>query len=194
VERADELSELVLGSDWLTNVLGTVAALDLPDCWVGAGAVRDLVWDTRFGRGFDPRNVADVDVVFFDPDDLSAEREHAIERTLQTLEQAIDWDVKNQARVHLWYEARFGYPATPLTSTADGVSTWPEVATAVAVRLDATGRLEITAPFGLDDLLDGVWRRNFGTDGKNRVTDVEYRARLERKQPHERWPAVVVVA
>ena len=102
--------------------------------------------------------------------------------------------MKNQARVHLWYEARFGYPATPLTSTADGVSTWPEVATAIAVRLDATGRLEITAPFGLDDLLDGVWRRNFGTDGKNRVTDVEYRARLERKQPHERWPAVVVVA
>jgi len=30
------------------------------------GVLRDLVWDTRFGKGFDPENVKDVDVAFFD--------------------------------------------------------------------------------------------------------------------------------
>ena len=82
MERGGELTELVLGSDWLMQRLRIVAALDLPDCWIGAGSVRDLVWDIRFGNGFDPANIEDVDVVFFDPDDLSAEHEHDIERQL----------------------------------------------------------------------------------------------------------------
>jgi hypothetical protein len=53
--------------------------------------------------------------------------------------------------------------------------------------------LDIAVPLDLDDLLDGVWRRNFGLSQTNRVTDAEYDARIERKQPHLRWPAVVVI-
>ena len=194
MKRGDELIELVLGSDWLRHVLEVVATLDLPDCWIGAGAVRDLVWDTRFGDGFDPARVEDVDVVFFDLDDLGAEHEHEIERELHEQEPTLDWDVKNQARVHLWYEARFGGAAQPLTSTTDGVSTWPEIATTIAVRMraDDESALDIAAPYGLDDLLDGIWRRNLNRD-YNRVTDADYLARLERKHPHERWPGVVVL-
>ena len=188
VDRGDELSELVLGCAWLTNLLRIVGALDLPDCWIGAGAVRDLVWDVRFGDGFDPADIADVDVVYFDPDDLSAAPQRAAELHLQQQEPAIDWDVKNQARVHLWYPARFGRPAEPLTSTTHGIATWPETATAVGVRLRPDGRLDVAAPFGLDDLLDGVWRHNWA-----RVTDHEYRARIARKQPTARWPGVVVI-
>lgn len=187
MERGDELTEIVLRSEWLTNLLRLVAGLDLPDCWIGAGAVRDLVWDMRFGAGFDPAGIADVDVVFFDPSELSADHEHEIERRLREHDASVDWDVKNQARVHLWYEARFGQPAEPLTSTTDGVATWPETATAVAVRLREDGGLDIAAPLGLDDLLDGVWRRN-----SRRVTDAEYAARIARKQPNRRWPAVTV--
>jgi hypothetical protein len=193
VKRAEELTELVLGSEWLRHMLRVVAALDLPDCWIGAGAVRDLVWDTRFGDGFDPARVEDIDVVFFDPDDLSAEHEDAIEHGLHEQEPSVEWDVKNQARVHLWYEARFGGTAHPLTSTTDGVSTWPEIATSIAVRLGRDdSEIEIAAPYGLDDLLDGVWRRNRNRE-YNRATDADCRARIERKQPHRRWPGVVVL-
>jgi uncharacterized protein len=38
--------------------------------------VRDLVWGAASG-GFNPASVADVDVAFFDPDDLSPERDPA---------------------------------------------------------------------------------------------------------------------
>ena len=192
MERGAELTQIVLGSDWLMERLRIVAALDLPDCWIGAGSVRDLVWDIRFGSGFDPGNIEDVDVVFFDPRDLSAEHEDAIERRLSERDPSVDWDVKNQARVHLWYEEKFGGAAKPLTSTFDGISTWPEVATAIGVRLDGAGGLDIAAPFGLDDLLDGVWRRNLHRRF-NRVSDDEYQARIARKEPHRRWPDLVVM-
>ncbi|HEX4489944.1 MAG TPA: nucleotidyltransferase family protein [Acidimicrobiia bacterium] len=188
MERVDELRAILHGSDWFCRVLANVAALDLPDCWVGAGAVRDLVWDVRFGAGFDPADIVDVDVVFFDGGDLSAEREEQAEAALRVADPSVKWDVKNQARVHLWFEARFGAPAEPLASAFEGVATWPERASAVAVRLDGEDEIDVLAPFGLDDLLDGVWRRN-----PTRVTEREWQARLDRKQPGRRWPAVTVV-
>ena len=188
MERAGELRAILRAEPWLVRVLTVVAALDLPDCWVGAGAVRDLVWDVQYGAGFDPANIADVDVVFFDADDLTAKHEHDLEARLHAAEPAVNWDVKNQARVHLWFEQRFGCPADPLHSTYDGVATRPERASAVAVRLDAHGEIEVLAPYGLDDLLDGVWRRN-----PVRVTDAEWQARLDRKRPRERWPGITLV-
>jgi hypothetical protein len=188
VDRARELTEIVLASPWHCAVLDTVDALVLPDWWIGAGVVRDFVWDERFGHGFAPGNVDDVDVVFFDSADLAHERETRAEDNLRATRPELTWDVTNQARVHLWYEDRFGIAAPPLTSTIDGIATWPETATAVAVRRRRGGQLEIAAPLGLDDLLDGIWRRN-----DRLVTDAEYNARLARKQPRTRWPGVRVI-
>ena len=66
-------------------------------------------------------------------------------------------DVKNEARVHIWYEARFGRAIQPYRSIADAVATFPTTATAIAVRPPVDG-LEIVAPFGLDNLCTGVVR------------------------------------
>jgi len=184
VEREGELLEIVRSVPWLLDQLDVARREGLPDWFIGAGAVRDVVWDIRFGSGFDPSRIEDVDLVFFDPDDLSHDREVAIERRLGER-----WDVKNQAAVHTWFEAKFGVPADPLVSTADGISTWPERCTCVGVRLECDDSLVVAAPHGLDDLLDGVWRTN-----SVRVTPEVAAQRLRKKSPHERWPAVLVLA
>lgn len=182
-----QLEMLVRGSPWMMGVLTAVRACALPDWLVGAGALRDLVWD-EMHAGFDPARVKDVDVAFFDPHDLLRAREEAAEAALRASHLGVRWDVKNQAAVHLWYESRFGVAVEPLTSAADGVGTWPETATSVALRLHADDRLEIVAPCGLDDLLGGVCRRN-----PRRVTVEEYQRRLRRKDVVQRWPKVRVV-
>jgi uncharacterized protein len=41
-----------------------------------------------------------------------------------------------------------GGPVEPLMSIADAVATWPETATAVAVRLSHDGEVEVCAPLG----------------------------------------------
>jgi uncharacterized protein len=169
------------------RVLEAAWASQAPDCWVGAGALRDLVWD-QLHAGFSPERVKDVDVAFFDPHDLRPERDQAVEDQLTRLLPGERWDAKNQAAVHLWYERRFGLAVEPLHSTADGVATWPETATAVAVRLRGDGELAIIAPCGLSDLLTGVWRRN-----PRRVTVEESRRRIRAKRVAERWPRVRVI-
>ncbi len=183
-----ELARLVCSSAWLMRLLRAARAVDAPDWWIGGGVLRDLVWDTYAGS-FDPAQVKDVDLAFFDPHDLSRERDQQVQAALTLQAPDVVWDAKNQAAVHTWYPDRFGIEVTPLLDAADGVATWPETATAVAVRLDKHDRLHITAAHGLDDLLNGVCRRN-----RRRVTAKEYACRLQRKQVAHRWPHVRIVA
>jgi uncharacterized protein len=187
--RAAELTAIVDRSAWFRSVLAAVRDSGLPEAWVGAGVLRDLVWGERFGSGFRPDRVRDVDVAFFDPADLSRERDHAATELLRSRRPDIPWEATNQAAVHTWFAEFFGSgPVPPLRSTADGVATWPEMATAVAVRLDRRDQVDVCAPHGLDDLLDGIWRRN-----PCRTTVEQSRARLARHEPARRWPGVRIV-
>jgi hypothetical protein len=187
---ADEEAELVRAvrsSGWLMEVLRAARTVDLPDWWIGGGVLRNLIWDGQHG-GFDPRGVRDVDLTYYDAADLDPARDEAAEQALAAIAPHVRWDAKNQAAVHLWYPRVFGYAVPPLRSMAEAVATWPETATAVAVRLTDDDRIAVCAPLGLRDLLTGIWRRN-----PRRVSLAESRARLERQQVGRRWPKVRIV-
>jgi uncharacterized protein len=185
----DRLRGIVGSAPWLMRVLETVRDAGLPDAWVGAGVLRDLVWGELYGPGFAPGQVRDVDVVFLDPGDLSRRRDEQATERLARARPGIPWQARNQAAVHTWYQRKFGGgPVGPLRSIADAVATWPETATAVAVRLEPGGEIAVCAPLGLADLLDGVWRRN-----PSRASLEVSRARLARHQPARRWPGVRVI-
>jgi uncharacterized protein len=183
---AARLTELVAAEPWLMRALDAVTASGLPDAWIGAGAIRDLVWSGYHGR-FDPATVKDVDVAYFDPDDLTMERDLAAQESLRRLVN-LPWEATNQAAVHVWYHQYFGGPPVEsFASVHDAVATWPETATCVAVRWSADG-IVVCAPHGLADLLDGVWRVN-----PIRVTPAISRSRLARQRVRTRWPRIRVV-
>lgn len=184
----DEFLEILDTSRWVQDILALLGARPGPDLWLGAGTLRDLVWDTKFGNGFDPTKLRDVDIVYFDADTARLDNGERLEAELRGERPDVPWDVKNQAAVHRWYEDRFGVKVPPLRSLDEAVATWPEYATCVAVRLAHDHRLELLAPHGLNDLLNGVWRRN-----PRRVSVDEYHRRLARKRPTDRWPGVTVV-
>lgn len=181
------LVKLVRSSQWLMAVLRAAQRCALPDWVIGAGVLRDLVWDTMHG-GFHPTRVDDVDVAFFDPRDLSPERDRQATERLGATLTGITWEATNQAAVHRWYEQWAGTAVDPLVSVEDGIATWPETATSVAVRLRDDDSLGVIAPLGLTDLLNGVCRLN-----PRRVTADTFRRRVQRKQVAERWPNVRIV-
>lgn len=184
--RAAELAGRVQAEPWLLDALDAVAAAGLPDAWIGAGAIRDVVWGQLHG-GFDPAGIRDVDVPFFDPADLSPEHDRTAQAQLSAIAQ-LPWEASNQAAVHTWFHEYFGgAPVPPLRGVHDAVATWPETATCVAIRA-IPAAIEICAPHGLADLLDGVWRVN-----PVRVTPETSRARLARQQVESRWPRVRVI-
>lgn len=185
--EAARLTELLLAEPWLVRTLDAVAASGLPDAWVGAGAIRDVVWGRLYGR-FSPDSVRDIDVAFFDLADISPARDAAAQGALSGLAR-LPWEATNQAAVHTWYHLYFGgRPVEPFTSVHDAVATWPETATCVAVRWGALSGLEVCAPHGVTDLLSGVWRIN-----PARVTPEVSRERLARQRIQDKWPGVTVV-
>jgi uncharacterized protein len=150
VTKEDELRALLGGNRWFMDVLAAVRACGPPNWVVGAGVIRNIVWDYLQGHDT-PTPVKDVDVAFFDPSDATRERDAALERQLYAAMSSVPWEVTNQASIHFWYEARFGYPIRPADSIEDAVSMWPETATSVAATLDADGRIRVIALVGLDD-------------------------------------------
>jgi HAD superfamily phosphoserine phosphatase-like hydrolase len=181
-----ELESILLADRWFVDLLRTVREVDPPEWVVGSGVIRNIVWDHLQGSGRTRPN--DVDVAIFDPGNLSNDREDALAGELRRRRPAVEWDVTNQAGVHLWYEGKFGHPIAPIRSTEDGVSRWPETATAVAVRLRGDDRLDVVAPCGLEDLFGMVLRRN-----PRQVTRAYFRERLVARRIRETWPRVTVI-
>jgi len=176
------LCAIVRDTPWLWEVLLAVREASLPDGYVAAGAVRDTVWDALCG-GASTGPYADVDVVYFSRDEEAAGEERH-RRRLAALRPDVPWEVTNQATVHAWHAAR-GRGVAPHLDVADALGSWPETATAVAVRLDAAGALEVLSPLGLDDLFALTARHN------PRLAGVEtFRQRVRSKRWRERWPAL----
>ncbi|WP_349961316.1 nucleotidyltransferase family protein [Rhizobium sp. ZPR3] len=181
-----ELEDIVFKSPLLMPLLKRWDEIALPDCWLVAGAIAQTVWNHAFGLP-SSHGINDLDIVYFDADDLSeqAEADHAT-RVREMFSDLPVWiDVKNEARVHCWYEAKFGYPIPPYKSTLDAITTFPTTATAVGLRPNGEG-LECCAPFGLSDLLNGIVRPN-----KKQITQAIYEQKVHRWTAV--WPRLTVM-
>ena len=185
---AARLRAIASATPWFMQALHAVAQLGLPSCCIGAGAMRNLVWDALHGHAR-PSALGDIDVAYFDAHDLRPESEVQLRQRLESLLPGVPWDVCNQAGVHLWFEDYFGYAVPPLLSLDDAIASWPEFATAVGIHLQTDGDLAILAPHGLDDLFGMVVRRN-----PARVSLDGYAQRLASKDYAARWPRVTIIA
>jgi uncharacterized protein len=162
-ERPDEGDEaelvkwlvaIVRGAPSLMRVLLTMRVLDLPDWLIMSGAVYQRVLNALTKRPPD-YGVRDYDVGYFDGSDISYEAEDTVIRRVavafdEPLRSAVE--VRNQARVHVWFEGHFGEPYTPLSCTAEALERFVSPMFAVGARLMRDDRLHIAAPFGLADL------------------------------------------
>lgn len=148
-----ELDRIIRSSSLLMEVLTGLREDGLPDHLLVAGAIYNLVWNRLTGRP-ELTGINDVDVFYFDSSDLSYEAEDAV---IQRLGQRfahlpLPVQIRNQARVHLWFEQKFGSPFTPLTSSVAMLDRYASKTHAVAARLEADDTLSLHAPFGLDDI------------------------------------------
>jgi hypothetical protein len=149
-DLGERLKAIMLASV-VGEVLPAVNRCQLPDCWLAGGAVRNTVWNALF-EGASSLKIKDYDVVFFD---LAGgrEQEEIARKQLEGELSTYRFDVKNQASFGVWREWRQKF-----NSTTDAISNWLHTATAVGVRLNEEGRFEILAPFGLEDLFNGILR------------------------------------
>ena len=191
------LEESLRRNPAIFSILARASTLNLPNWYLGAGCIAQTVWNGL--HGFAPSaHIKDYDLVYFDSSDLSYRAEdECIKRGQKCFEDlGLDVEIRNEARVHLWYPEHFGKPLEYLDdsgkpnfayrSVEDAISTWPTTATSIGVKLDEKGRFLVFAPFGLNDLFSMVVRPN-----KRGVPKEVY---LEKVQGWTRfWPKLRVI-
>ena len=168
------LGDIIKRDPFRMRCLRALRALDLPQGYIGAGFVRNAIWDELHARAT-PTPLNDIDVIYFSgeinppqsvasadntlesvpqpqaysPNSAAANsglkaQEQAIEHELARMVPQANWQVKNQARMHVAHEH------APYQNCHDAISYWIERETCVAVRLLANDDLDILAPFGLE--------------------------------------------
>jgi hypothetical protein len=177
LKDGEDIKRLIGADPRMMEVLRCACSLDLPDWMIGAGFVRNRVWDELHGFANPTVSVSsDIDLIYFDADNLDEAQEKEYERKLRLLRDE-NWSVKNQARMSRSYG-----------SSEDAISQWPETCTCVAVKLVGAGELQLIAPAGIDDLLSLTVRRGLRFEDEAR-----YRQRVREKEWREKWPRLRIV-
>jgi hypothetical protein len=183
----EKLEGFVRADAHLMQLLEVGLKLDLPHWRLVAGCIYQTVWNGLTGRP--PRTgINDYDFMYFEATDLSADSEGAMQARIRSQLPGFPAPVEvcNQARVHLWFEDHFGIPYPALSSADVAIVRYASMTHAVGVRLTQEGRLDVFAPYGLDDIFAMIVRPN---------------PLLANKATHERkaarakvlWPELTVI-
>ena len=179
------MREVLTRNEVLTGVLAGASELDLPGWYLTAGCVVQTVWNVVTGRPA-ADGILDYDLFYFDASDLSWEAEDAVIRAGRERFAGVPVEIRNEARVHLWYERKFGVPCPPHDSTESAIDSFAATTCCVGVRVEGDGRWRVYAPHGLSDVFDLVVRPNPVLAPRQ-----VYETKTSRWR--QRWPALTVL-
>jgi len=170
---------LIEKDPWMMDILRAVKSLGLPDWWIGAGFVRNKVWDHL--NAYKHRTpLGDIDVIYFDRENTNEQKEKELEKKLKEIASNLPWSVKNQARMHLVNSCE------AYQSSTDALSKWPETATSIAIKLDERNKIITNFPHGIADLINLRVRPTPNFMSKKEI----YENRLRKKDWPSKWPTL----
>ena len=171
----------------LTDVLARAASMDLLGWYLVAGCLYQTVWNVVTGQPPDA-GILDYDLAYFDDSDLSWDAEDAVIKAGNEIFAGLPASVKirNQARVHLWYEQKFGVPCPPHASTEAAIDTFEATAACLGAGRGPSGRWRIYAPYGLADVFNLVVR-------PNPVLAPRYVYQAKTSRWRQQWPGLTVL-
>jgi uncharacterized protein len=182
----DHLIEEVLRNRVNNILLERLPDLGLADAWLVSGSIFQTVWNVLTGRATD-HGIKDYDIFYFDADTSWEAEDGNIKRVAAAVSDlGVSVEVRNQARVHLWYSNKFGIAYPPLQRTTEGIDRFLAVAAQIGIR-QARGNYHVYAPHGLNDLSTMTIRPNLCP---NFSADL-YRAKTAAWKA--RWPELTIL-
>lgn len=186
-DKESQLKQILRASPTIMTVMETCRDLKLPDWRIVSGAIYGTVFNHLTGRNSD-YGIKDFDIAYFDPDTSYEAEDVWIKRVDKALPPALAprAEVRNQARVHLWFKDRFGGDYAPLSNTDESLLRYLCFAHMIAARLEENDDITIAAPAGLEDMFNMVLRHNPERGAYDKF--------LEKSNSIlERWPEVRII-
>ncbi|WP_435236885.1 nucleotidyltransferase family protein [Psychromonas sp. PT13] len=175
----DKIIALIKQDDLRLAALDCVFQLDLPQCYLAAGFLRNLVWD-YLHRKTSSTPLNDIDVIYYDPFEQKDDRHVEYEAMLNSMMPTMKWQVRNQAKMH----HRNG--DAPYLSCLDAMRYWPEKETAVAIRKISHGHYECVSAFGFESLFNLEITHNL-----KRERNI-FEGRIQSKDWLLHWPKLII--
>jgi uncharacterized protein len=176
-----DIINLVKSDKWMMDVLSEAEKLNLPEWMIGAGFLRNKVWDHLHGIKREIADTNDIDLVYLDPVKVDPSKDAKLSSEMSG-KLGLDWEIINQAYTNQWHN----HP--PYKSTAEAISYWIETPTCVAVTLKDSDPI-IIAPHSIDDLVNLIVRPS---PARKENLDLFYQ-RIKDKQWLQKWPKLKVV-
>ena len=187
VTQIDDLKARLYQNRIIDAILHRATQLQMPNWYLGAGCLAQTVWNGLHGFPAE-QHIKDYDLVYFDAADTSYAGEDAYIRqgAVVFADLPATVEIRNQARVHLWYAQHFGYRIRPYTSVEDAINSWPTTTTSMGITCEAQGDWKVYTPFGLDDVLSMTVRPN-----KRQITERIYLSKVQRWRTL--WPKLRII-
>ena len=183
----DRFLALALTNPVNAAIVEELHRLALPDAWLVAGCLVQTVWNVLTKRAID-HGISDYDVFYFDPDTSWDAEDVVIRNVHERLGHlGAKVEIRNQARVHLWYPDKHGLPYPPLMRSTDGIDRFLTENTQVGVRRTGDG-YQVYAPHGFDDIATLIVRPNRALN----FSVANYAAKAARWKAL--WPEITVIA
>jgi uncharacterized protein len=128
--------------------------------------------------------IRDYDLFYYDADTSWAAEDQVIVKAGEIFaDLPVEVQVRNQARVPLRYETKFGIPFGVVKRASDGIDRFPCATVAVGVKR-VEEAFEVYSPFGLESLFGGTLKPNRALP----IRDVyaEETGRWQQEWPHLR--------
>lgn len=179
-----EVKAILENNQDIMNILIIIDSLGLNDSWLCAGTIRNFIWNYLNGRERIDR-LTDVDVIFFDKA-VSYEETQLIEQKLKQTYPDYVWELKNQVYMH-----QHNPNTPPYQSATDAISKFPETCTALGIRLNHSHKIELFAPYGIEDLLSfNVYPTPYYLKDTERIH--YYNQRVLQKNWSKKWPNLTI--
>jgi len=160
-----DILNLIQKDEWMMKVLQIAEKQNLKDWVIGAGFVRNKVWDYLHDFQKEKVDTPDIDLVYFDPAGNNMEEDEAMSEKLKQ-ETTINWEIVNEAYAHVWNHT----------------------ATGIGVRLK-NDKLILMAPHGISDLVNLIVRPSPNFPGCLPLV----KKRIKEKKWLEKWPKLKII-
>lgn len=145
--------DIIRETPFLTTALTQARALNLPNWQIVSGALYNTVWNHLTNRPA-TTGINDIDLMYLDPDTSWQAENEIIQTAIPKFAPTPPAEIRNQSRVHLWYEQHFGQSIPPITSVNEAITLFASKTHSVGIHLDQNDHLTLFAPYGLSDIFN----------------------------------------
>lgn len=177
--------KIIMMNSNIKLLLEIIDDLNIKNCYIGAGCINQTIFNYYHGFELD-YGINDYDIVYYDDDTSYEAEDRIIKLIMSKVNNSIKLDIKNQARVHIWFYEKYGIKRKPYTSVEDAIGRWSTTVTCIGVKMK-NSRLYVYCPYGLNDLFNMVIR-----PVKIDISRIMYEERCKRWK--NKWPMLKIIS